>query len=234
MSCDLDRTFAEMRRSLPKDSRSRSYSFSTASFPSCPDRIETDQLFITTAMHGYDMGYRADVVKFHAKKETFQELGLLILAVVFWPGGCRTHIVLNHPRSAIKNLVVSYSGLTARSSGHKTKPDHFTFLPEKIDKYPWKRWGAQFWPLSSFPTFSLTNMKEFVVSESDWASRDTVKGFGDDDANIRLADLLLNLGYSDESEIVLEGEGGNRGVGINSAEAAFEVCQDKDVIGSRG
>jgi hypothetical protein len=30
-------------------------------------------------------------------------------------------------------------------------------------------------------------MKEFVVSETDWASRDTVKGFGNDDASIRLA-----------------------------------------------
>ena len=68
-------------------------------------------------------------------------------------------------------------------------------------------------------------MKEFVVSEADWASRDTVLGFGNDDANIRLADLLLSLGYSDQREIVLEGEGGNRGVGINSAEAVFEVSE---------
>lgn len=51
-------------------------------------------------------------------------------------------------------------------------------------------------------------MKNFVVSEADWAGRDTVMGFGNDDANIRLADMLLNLGYSDESEIALEGEGG--------------------------
>lgn len=81
--------------------------------------------------------------------------------------------------------------------------------------------------LSTFPTFTLTNMPEFVVSDADWASRDTLKGFGDDDASIRLADLLLNIGYSDLREIVLEGEGGNRGVGVSSAEALFEVCDDE-------
>jgi hypothetical protein len=92
-----------------------------------------------------------------------------------------------------------------------------------VEKHPWKGWGRDYWPLSSFPTFTLTNMSEFVVSEADWAARDTVNGFGNDDASIRLADLLLNIGYSDQSEIVLEGEGGNRGVGIHSAEAIFEV-----------
>lgn len=228
MNCGLHRIFAEMRTSLPKDVRSKAFCFSSASFSSCPEHVETDQLVIAKATCEYGSGYRTDRIKFHAKRETFQELGLLILAVVFRPGGCQTHIVLSHPRSVIKNLVVSYSGLTARSSGHKTKPDHFAFLPEKIEKYPWKGWGTQFWPLSSFPSFTLTNMKEFVVSEADWASRDTVKGFGNDDASIRLADLLLNIGYSDQGEIVLEGEGGgNRGVGINSAEAMFEVGKDE-------
>ena len=208
------------------------FRFSSASFASCPGHIETNQLIITKTMCEYGSGFRTDRIVFHATRQTFQELGLLILAIVFRPGGYRTQIVLNHPRSVIKNLVVSYNGLTARSSGHKTKPDHFSFSPEKIEKYPWKRWGTQYWQLSSFPRFALTNMKEFVVSEEDWASRDTVKGFGDDDASIRLADLLLNLGYSDQSEIVLEGEGGgNRGVGISSAEAVFEVCEDIEGIG---
>jgi hypothetical protein len=222
MNWDLDRAFAEMRTSLPKDARSRIV-FSPSSFPSCPERIETDRLVLTKCAHDYGSGYRADQIRFRAIRTTFQELGLLILAVVFRPGGHQTHIVLRHPEGDIKNLVVSYSGSTARPSGHKTKPDQFSFSPERIEKYPWKGWGSEYWPLSSFPCFTLTNMKEFVVSEADWASRDTVVGFGNDDASIRLAALLLNIGYSDQDEIVLEGEGGNRGVGIHSAEAVFEV-----------
>jgi hypothetical protein len=230
MTCDLGRIFGGMRTSLPKDAHS-TIIFSTSSFNGCPERVETDRLVLAKSTHEYGSGYRTDLIKFHAKRETFQELGLLILAIVFQPGGYRTHVELNHPLSIIKNLVVSYSGLTARSSGHKTKPDHFSFSPGKVEKHPWKNWGSRYWPLSSFPSFRLTNMREFVASEADWASRDTVLGFGDDDANIRLADLLLNIGYSDESKIVLEGEGGNRGVGLTSAEAAFEVCEDLECVG---
>jgi hypothetical protein len=225
MNWDLNRVFGEMRTLLPKDAGTRIV-FAASSFASCPERIETNQLVLTKSTHGYGSGYRADVIRFHATKNTFQELGLLILAVVFRPGGHQTHVVLNHPASDIKNLVVSYCGLTARPSGHKTKPDQFPFSPERIEKHPWKGWGADYWPLASFPSFALTNMKEFVASETDWATRDTVKGFGNDDASIRLAALLLNIGYSDQREIVLEGEGGNRGIGIHSAEAVFQISED--------
>jgi hypothetical protein len=226
MGCDLHRIFSEILVRLPKDGRSHPLRFSSDSSIDCPERLETDQLVLVKSGHEYGSGYRTDLIRFYAKKETFQELGLLILAIVFRPGGGRTHVVLNHPRSVVKNLVISYEGLTPRSSGHKTKPDHLCFLPERIEKYPWKGWGTQFWPLSSFPCFTLTNINQFVATEDDWAARDTVMGFGTDDANIRLADLLLNIGYSDQTEFVLEGEGGNRGIGINSAEAVFYVCKD--------
>jgi len=223
MNCDLNRIFGEMRKTLPKDEQSRIV-FSASSFGGCPERFETDQLVLTKNTHDYGSGYRADLIRFRAKKETFQELGLLILAVVFRPGGYRVQVALNDPRSVIKNLVVTYSGLTARSSGHKTKPDQFPYSPKKVRQHPWD-WDGHHWELYGFPSFTLTNMKEIVVSEADWVSRDTVMGFGNDDANIRLADLLLNMGYSDQSEVVLEGEGGNRGVGINSAEAVFALVK---------
>lgn len=143
MNCELGRIFGETRRSLPQDARSQLV-FSASSFAGCPDRVETDRLIITKSTHDYGSGYRADLLKFRARKETFQELGLLILAVVFRAGGCRTHVVLNHPKSVIKNLIVFYSGLTARASGHRTKPDRFRFSPEKIERYPWKSWASQY------------------------------------------------------------------------------------------
>lgn len=225
MNCDLDRIFGGMRTSLPRDARSQIV-FSASSFDSCPENVETDQLVLMKSTHDYGSGYRADVIRFRAKKETFQQLGLLILAVIFRTGSHRTRITLTNPQSIIKNLVVFYSGSTARASGHKTKPELFPYSPGRVEKNPWD-WCGRYWDLFSLPGFMLTNMKEFVVSEADWASRDTVKGFGNDDASIRLAALLLNIGYSDQREIVLEGEGGNRGVGINSAEAVFEVGEDE-------
>ena len=54
-------------------------------------------------------------------------------------------------------------------------------------------------------------------------NRDTVIGFGNDKASVRLAELLLNAGLP-QSQVVeyqLEDEGGFRGVGIHSAEATF-------------
>lgn len=229
MSCDLDRIFGEMRGTLPKDPHSN-YVFSKSSFKTWPARLETDQLVLMTSSHEYGTGYRADVVRFYGKREALQNLGLLILAVVFGEGGSRVHVALAHPRSTVKNLVVSYDGVTPRPSGHTSKPQHFSFSPEKVEKYPWKNWGSRYWPLSTYPSFTLTNMKEYLPDETAWASRDTVKGFGNDDASILLGSLLLNLGYSEQNEVVLEGEGGVRGVGINSAEAVFMVIEDIGAI----
>lgn len=225
MNCDLRKNFGGMRERLPKDERSRIV-FSASSFCGCLERVETDRLVVTKSTHEYGSGYRTDLVEFRAQKEAFQELGLMILAVVFSPGGCRVHVALNHPQSVIKNLVVTYSGLTSRSSGHKTIPSQFVFSPSRIERHPWGC-GAQQWEPYSLPTLTLTNMKEFVVTDADWSGRDTVMGFGNDDASIRLAEMLLNIGYSNETKFALEGEGGGiRGVGINSAEATFEVCEN--------
>jgi hypothetical protein len=77
--------------------------------------------------------------------------------------------------------------------------------------------------LFNLPTFRLTNLKECIVTEDERAQRDTVMGFGNDDASVRLADLLLKLGSprNETNEVVLEGEGGFRGVGVHSAKASF-------------
>jgi hypothetical protein len=79
--------------------------------------------------------------------------------------------------------------------------------------------------LFDLPTFRLTNLKEFVVTDQDWAQRDTVIGFGNDVGSVKLAELLLRLGSprNETNEVVLEGEGGFRGVGRFSAEGSFHL-----------
>jgi hypothetical protein len=149
MNWDLDRSFAEICTSLPKDARSRIV-FTASSFASCLGRIETDRLALTKCTHDYGSGYRADLIRFRAKRTTFQELGLLIRAVVFRPGG-QTRIVLSHPESDIENLGISYSGSTARPSGHKTKPDQFSFSPEKIENIRERAGEANTGPCPAFP-----------------------------------------------------------------------------------
>jgi hypothetical protein len=70
------------------------------------------------------------------------------------------------------------------------------------------------------PVFVLTNMDDAIYTEEDWARRDTVRGCGSDAANILFAELLLNAGRPQNpvTEYELEGEGGFRGVGEQSAE----------------
>jgi len=160
------------------------------------------------------------MLKFFAEKKTYQELGLLILSVVFQPRGARVHVALTNAASTVRNLIIQYGGITTRVSGHQTVPDNFVFYPGKVCKHPWVHQNLDTFGL---PRFALTNLKECVVTEEDWAQRDTVVGFGNDDASVRLADLLLKLGSprNETSEVVLEGEGGFRGVSLHSAEAAF-------------
>ena len=219
MKCDLHRFFGEMASSLPVEER-QSFTFSVKSFAEIPDRLETDQLVIAKAHHDYDGAFRMDMLKFFAEKTTYLELGLLMLSVVFRPGGARVHVGLTNAASTVRNLVIQYGGNTTRVSGHQTLPEAFVFYPGEVCKHPWVHQNLDSFGL---PRFALTNLEECVVTDQDWALRDTVFGFGNDDASVRLAGLLLKLGSprNETNEVVLEGEGGFRGVGVHSAEAAF-------------
>jgi hypothetical protein len=219
MKCELQKYFEEMVSTLPTGERQKS-TFSTKDFPQIPDRLETEQLVIQRGHHDYEGASRVDTLRFLAQKTTYQHLGLLILSVVFRPGGSRTHVVLTNSQSTVKNLIVEYKGFTQRGFEYRTIPDHFFFFPGKVETHPWTH---QHLDSFNLPTFRLTNLKEFVVTDQDWVQRDTVIGFGNDDASVRLAELLLRFGspQNETNEVVLEGEGGFRGVGRFSAEASF-------------
>jgi hypothetical protein len=97
----------------------------------------------------------------------------------------------------------------------------FSVFPGRVERHPWsyRREDAL-----SLPTLRITNLKDVIVTEEQWAQRDTVIGFGNDDGNVSLTDLLLKFGApqnTETDEIELEGEGGFRGVGWHSAEASF-------------
>ena len=219
MKCDLHGYFTELASALPVNEK-KSFVFTSETFSELPGQLETDQLVIRKTNLIYE-GSKVDRLQFFAARPTYRELGLVILSVVFRPRGSRVHLVLANPSSHIKNLIVEYRGNTPRVSGHQTLPWKFSFSPERIETHPWSRQNLN--DLFGLPRFTVTNLKEFVVTEEQWAGRDTVMGFGNDDASVRLAALLLNFGSpgNETTEVVLEGEGGFRGVGIRSAEAAF-------------
>jgi hypothetical protein len=215
---NLEDCFGEFARTLPL-SESQGITFSTKSFAEGESLLATEEIVIRKGYADYN-GFRADRLQFFASKVAYRELGLLITSVVFRPGGSRVQLALTQPSSNIKNLIIEYSGTTPRVSGHHTKPEKFLFCPERITTHPWKRENPD---VFGFPVFTLTNINQFVATEEQWAGRDTVIGFGNDDASIRLGALLLNFGSPDNDtlEVTLEGEGGFRGVGVHSTEAAF-------------
>jgi hypothetical protein len=219
MTCDLERYFGELAKALPENER-ESFTYTAQTASELPGQLQTDRLVIRKTQLMYE-GAQVDRLQFFAPRSTYRELGLLILSVVFHPRGSRVHVILANTSSDIKNLIIEYRGSTPRVSGHQTVPWKFSFSPERIETHPWTRQNLA--DLFGLPRFTVTNLKEFVVTQEHWASRDTVIGFGNDDASVRLAALLLNFGSpgNKTTEIVLEGEGGFRGVGVHSAEVAF-------------
>jgi hypothetical protein len=215
MTCDLEHLFGELAARLPT-SEDEELRLSAATLPLPPTHLTTNRLYIEKGLHNYGGVFRADVVLFHAHKSTYRHWGLLILAVVFHAIPEAVEIQLTHPASAIKRLVVEspIKGADDIGPGYNTRPYVFSYYPEATTHYPWP------YPLTQveLPCFYLANY-EYVPGmtvDEEWANRDTVRGFGTDVGSVRLAELLLNASQSNNplDEYVLEGEGGNRNVGI--------------------
>jgi hypothetical protein len=221
MKCDLQTMFAELSKKLPAHGE-RGFAFSQETFGAIPGRLETDQLVIVKRHHDYE-GSRVDMLAFSAEPAFYLNLGLLILAVVFRPETSRATLHLTNSSSEIKSLVIEYRGTTPRGSGYRTRPDGLLFHMDTVATHPWT---DEVLTPGQLPRFVLTNPNDALVTEEDWAARDSVRGFGSDEASVRLACLLLRFGSPENKirEIVLEGEnGGRRGVGLRSAEASFHV-----------
>lgn len=218
MQCDLHSYFSQFASGLPTDEKHR-LPLNADSFSVLPSVLETDQIVVRKAQVDYD-GARVDRLQFFASRAVYQEFGLLILSVVFLPGGSRVHLKLTNTASMIKNIIVEYAGVTNHGVAYRTRPHDFLFSAGAVQTYPW---ANQRIDIFSLPRFRLTNLKQFVVTEDHWAQRDTIFGFGNDEASVLLAELLLRMGspLNETNEIALEGEGGFRGVGVHSAEASF-------------
>src|SRR5690349_9957834 len=103
MKCDLHNHFSQSTSRLPNDEKQH-LTFTSQNFSELPSLLETDQLVVRKTHHDYG-GSRVDRLQFFAPKQTYQELGLLILAVVFRPGGSRVQLRLTNPNSTVKNLM---------------------------------------------------------------------------------------------------------------------------------
>lgn len=220
--CGLENIFGDLAARLPLSSDgNESFTFTFETLPVPPSQIETQNLYIKKGSHIYHPSFKIDSIGFNARKETYRYLGLLILAAVFNPQPSEIIVKLTHAESDILNLIIEYKhfDLVSLYSGYRTKPFYFEYYPALSWKHPFDKCIDP----QHLPCFSLTNMEDFQNSDNDWKNRDTVRIFGSDTGMVRFAELLLNaaLPQNEEHEYELEGEGGFRGVGINSAEVTM-------------
>lgn len=217
--CDLETIFNSLAKRLPLNTDgNESFTFSIETLPVLPSEIKTENLYIKKSQHTYNDSCRYDSLHFNAHKETYRFLGLLILSAVFHPQPSDVLVKLNHPESDITNLSIesSHSVFPNLPSGYHTKPSEFEYYP----KISWKHPFNECIKPENLPCFNLAYREAFPDTDEEWNKRDTVKTFGSDIGMVLFAELLLNaaLPQNEEDEYELEGEGGFRGVGINSAE----------------
>lgn len=220
--CGLESIFGDLGgRLLLSTGGNESFTFTSESLPLPPVQMETQNLYITKGSHIYHPSFKVESVAFNARKETYRNLGLLVLAAVFHSQPSEIAVKLNHSESDISNLVIEYKhlDLAVPYAGYRTKPFYFEYYPELMRKHPFDKCIDP----QHLPCFSLTNTEDFQNSDDDWKNRDTVRIFGSDAGMVRLAELLLNaaLPQNEQDEYALEGEAGFRGVGIKSAEATL-------------
>lgn len=217
MACDLQRLFGESAAATPTDEE-ESLVFTAGTLPTAPPRLSTDGLYIKKGAHEYPYGYRADLLHFYARKQTYRLLGLLFLSVVFEPEPKAVTLELTHAASDVRYFQVenAFAPPEELSAGFYSRPHAFVYWPRDVGKHPFDcRTDA-----ADLPCFGLTNQEDFLLTEEHWKGRDTVHCFGTDRGNALFAELLLNAGRPESSsdEFELEGEGGFRGVGVQSAE----------------
>ena len=215
----LEDIFGNLTSRLPVSTDgNESITLSAGDLPVLPSVIETEKIYLKKGIHSYSYNFNVDILDLFANKDFYRHLGLLIFSVIFHPEPPEVLIKLNHPQSDIVNLIVDYqqSDLDNLCAGYHTRPFAFKYYPALTHRHPFDKCDDP----RDLPCFGLTNREYSVVTEQDIKNRDTVRIYGSDTGMALFAELLLNaaLPQNDENEYTLEGEGGFRGVGVNSAE----------------
>jgi hypothetical protein len=220
--CDLDQFFGQAVQDLPQ-APDEDRLFTADNLPVPPTSMSSDVLGITVGPAWYNDVFRTEVIDFGAPKDTYRALALLILSVVFHREPDTVEIHLTHAESQISWLQVSSSfPEPGTDPGYQRYPGFFTywsaFHPSELDVacLPY-----------DLPSANFTHRDE--AFSRDLETRDVVKGFGNDNGSVLLAELLLNIGLPGEyrHEPHLRGPVyGNASVAPTSHEMRFFVPGD--------
>lgn len=194
--------------------------FEKASFPSLDDEYSIDDLVLRKS--GLTSGsFRIDGVDWIGRKRVFQSLALVVLASTFYQKAVSIHFT--HDKSEVKKLVIQAdSGFRlSEISGAFTKLMQFEYWPEQAFRERFDEFDNKY----AYPSFSLSNENDIIVTDEDWKNRDVVYGFGSLDGLVYMAQFLLDISRPSAKygEYVFEGEGLFRRISPMSHMARFFV-----------
>lgn len=195
--CQLHDYLGNLAVSLPEGEQS--LLFESRLFPLLPNTIQTPNIEVRKTYHFIGDCCRVDVLNFMAPGHTYSCLALAILSVIFRPELPELKIRLTSPGSQVRWIHLGYPGKTTRSTlTYLTVPHSFEYRRSDIDEHPWVHRRI---PDNGWPDFLLKNSRP--AAHDHWEDRDTIEGFGNDDASVLLAELLLNLGSAKNSQLLV-------------------------------
>ena len=213
-SHDLVAVFGDLLAALPEiDSTLDAIQLDERNLPKVDEELTTPNLCATWTYHFYDES-PVELVAFEADKQTIGCLGLSILSSIFH--ATDIELCSLHARSTIKTLRIK-NGFPVSHSGYHTQPHKFEYNPGTPGVHPWN--PRDVW---SLPLVTLTNANDLVTPQN-LPDRDIAVGFGGPEAAADLATLFLDASRqgNTQTEYVLEGELGFRGVAPGSAELSI-------------
>ncbi len=223
--CDLERIYGAVRRQMNRAiAKGKPFSFSVANLPAPPEKLASPHIVCRKGFHHYHASNRVDMIQVFADQPGMQLLGLWLLSMLMHPLPSSSQLDLPHRASQIRRMKCdfmhggSYWGV--QHPGYVSVPSRYRHEPDlPLKRFPFLEVEIP----GDLPAFRLTNDADMVVSEAEFQQRDTIFGFGNDVAVVRLASLLLDLGHpaSKDAEVDLEGELGYRGVAPGSVEVQF-------------
>lgn len=222
MTDDLIQFTSAIAAQLPQTEADETFVFREETLSPLPAQLTTSDLVIKKHKHVYNGSYSRDLLNFSASKKAYEALGISIIGILLNQQTDQVDLQLNHPETDISLIrIQSYIIDLAQEYifGLKLKPFAFAYIPE--DSVSAKPWLHEAIPdVNDYPHFELTANDGCPVTPDQWATRDTVNGFGSPQGAARFAQLLLDISRpaSATLEIMLEGEGGFRGVAPLSAE----------------
>jgi hypothetical protein len=194
-------------------------------FPALPSTISSQAITVRKTYKYINDCYRLEVMHFRATRETYRYFGLAILAVIFCPDLSELHIRLESAESALRSIKIRYNGTTPRAAfQYLTMPHSFRYYPAEISENPWVDRRI---PETGWPEFLLTYSG--LKPEEHWEERDTIEGFGGDDAAVLVASLLLDFGRPENKQhfVKLETPVGYGGVSKLSPEVHFHLPESE-------